>query len=166
MRRGQISAIDVGVAITLFASIYVLLFPVLSGVSIEQDEFDTLSLKSSAAASYLLSSSGEPFNWTPSSVRQLGLVVEQGVIENEKLGSFLNLSQTDFNKTRDLLGISGYKFFFNASHLNGSTLQVNSANFNGTALIGSDFDSQLVVSTRRVAVYNSAPILVQFKIGT
>ncbi len=166
MTKGQISAIDVSVAIALFAAVYLLLSTSLSEVSIERDEFDSLSMRSSAVASFLLYSNGEPLNWTPSNVYQVGLVVDRGVIESEKLGNFINLSQTNLNKALDLIGIAGHKFYFNVSHLNGSALQINSKNFNGTAIVGSNFDAPLAVSSRRIAVYNGTIVVVQFKIGT
>ncbi len=163
--KGQVSSIDALVAILLFTGVYAFLLSAYGGIELERDEFEMLSLKVNAVSSNLLSSQGEPFNWTQTSVSQLGLVVNRGVIERDKLAAFLNLSQSNLSRATELLGVSGYRFYFNASYLNGSTLSINSTAFNGQAVVGSDFNSTTAASIRSLAVYNNSRIFVTIKIG-
>lgn len=156
---------DALVAILLFTGVYAFLTSAYSGIELERDEFEALSLKANLAGSKLLSSQGEPFNWTQTSVSQLGLVVNRGVIEHDKLAAFLNLSQANLSRTTELLGISGYRFYFNVSYLNSSTLSIAGTSFNGQAVIGSDFNSTTAVSMRSLAVYNNSRVFVTIKIG-
>ena len=164
--RGQITALDALVAILLFASVYSILNSMYAGVETERDDFDFLALKAKLVSSHLLTSSGEPFNWNALTASQLGLVVRRGVIEQEKLGNFLNLSASNINTTRNLLGISGLNFYFNVSYLNGTMVLVNTANFNGTATAGTDFSTSPVVYSRSLAVYNGNRVFVNIKLGT
>lgn len=164
--KGQITAIDALIAVLLFAGIYSMLNVQLSNIETQGDDFDFLSTRVDMAAAHLLTSTGEPVNWSPSNVSQLGLVVNRGVVERDKLGNFLNLSQTNLNTTRNLLGISGLRFYFNVSYVNGTNVTINSSNFNGTAIAGQDFSTSPAASIRSLAVYNGSRVFVNIKIGT
>ncbi|MDP3741886.1 MAG: hypothetical protein Q8R15_01080 [Candidatus Micrarchaeota archaeon] len=163
--KGQISSIDALIAILLFTGIYAFLTSAYQGIDLERDEFESLSLKTSVVSSNLLSSQGEPFNWTQADVSQFGLVVNRGVIERNKLAAFLNLSQNNLSRTSELLGVSGYGFYFNVSYLNGSIVSIAAPSFNGQAVIGSDFNSTTAASVRSLAVYDNLPVFVIIKIG-
>jgi len=163
--KGQISSIDALIAILLFTGVYAFLTSAYQGIDLEPDAFEALSLKASVVSSNLLSSQGEPVNWTQSSVSQIGLVVNRGVIERDKLAAFLNLSQTNLSRVSELLGVSAYRLYFNVSYLNGSTVFVAAPSFNGQAVIGSDFNSTTAAVMRSLAVYNNSRVFVTIKIG-
>ncbi len=164
--KGQLSALDALVAIVLFVGMYSILIATLSNIDLGTNEFESLAIKSELVSAHLLTSSGEPTSWTPSNVFQIGLVMQRGVIESEKLGNFLKLFQTDINKAKQLLGISGLNFFYNVTFANGTAVFVNSSNFNGFAVIGSDFDSRTMATKRTVAIYNGSRVFVNLKIGS
>ncbi len=163
--KAQVSSIDALVAILLFTGVYVFLMNAYGNIQVTPDEFDELVVKTAFVNSRLLSSPGEPSNWTQASVLQLGLALNRVVIEPDKLASFLNLSQTNLSRTTELLGIQGYRFYFNLTHLNGSTLSINAPSFNGSAVVGSDFNSTLATGLRSVAIYNGSRVFVYLKVG-
>ncbi len=163
--KGQVSSIDALIAILLFAGAYTFLTNAYSETEPHADGFDALAMRAMLVSSQLLSSQGEPLNWTQANVSRIGLVVNRGVVESDKLAAFLNLSQSNATRLNELLAILGYKFYLNVSHLNGSTLLVNEPAFNGQALAGSDFNSTMVVSVRSVAVYNGSTVFVNIKFG-
>ncbi|MFH0714023.1 MAG: hypothetical protein V1722_05645 [Candidatus Micrarchaeota archaeon] len=162
--KGQIFGIDILIAILLFAGVWSTLTAILGDVQTQQDDFDLLSLQVNRISAQLLSSSGTPTTWTPSTVSQLGLVVQKGVIEKDKLGNFLNVS-TNLTRTRDLLGISNSPFYINVSYVNGTTVYVNSTNYNGTAIVGIDFSSTPAVVSKSLAVYQNNRVFLIIKIG-
>ncbi len=164
--KGQASGLDILIAIMLFSSAYSVLNSIYADMPLQRSEFDFLSVHANIATEQLLSQPGRPIDWTSANVSQLGLTITRGVIEKDKLGNFLNLSANNLNKTLELLGASGSKFYFNITYINGTTLFINSTSYSGNAVAGSDFNSTPMAVHRAIAIYNGSRVFVTLKLGS
>ncbi|MFH1247074.1 MAG: hypothetical protein V1644_01715 [Candidatus Micrarchaeota archaeon] len=164
--RGQVAAIDALVAVLIFASVYAVLNAFYADITVQDDDFDFLALKAKIVSSNLFTSQGEPVTWNNSNVKQLGLVIDRGVIEQDKLANFLNLSSSNLTNVKTLLDINGLNFYFNLTYLNKTTVFVNSTNFKGLAVAGSSFSTSPAVYTSSIGVYNGKEVFVNIALGT
>jgi len=155
--RGQISSIDLLVAILLFVLIFFSMRNIwidnLSSALIESNKFQ-IQVLSSEALDSLLKTPGYPTNWTSQNVQLIGLADKENVLNSIKVNSFKSL---DYETAKSKLGLTLYDFSFD----------LNSINPAYNEHIGSNLDSNSnVFSIIRKVTYKGGEANVIFKVST
>ncbi|MFA6065509.1 MAG: hypothetical protein WCW44_00860 [archaeon] len=155
--RGQISSIDLLVAILLFVLIFFSMRNIwidnLSSALIESDKFQ-LQVLSNEAIDSLLNTPGYPLSWNAQNVELIGLADKQNVINSIKLAQFKSMN---YETAKSKLGLGLYEFSFD----------LNSINSEYNEHIGSNLDSNSnVFSITRKVTYKGVEANVVFKIST
>ena len=109
---------------------------------IAEEKQNALRQKAETAVDFLLSNPGVPQNWQSkplSQVQKIGLVSTPLVLDSRKVdalaGYALVFSSADYNKTTELLGISGYNYFIQIDSVQDKNIsQKRSANYSITIL--------------------------------
>ncbi len=98
----------------------------------------------------ILFSSGEPNNWNSSNVKILGLAESERHISSKKLS---RLNETNYNYTKDVLGIEGYEYSILIKNLQNTTL----------ASYGNPNPQKDVVNLRRIILYEGQISIFELK---
>ena len=106
----------------------------------------------------LLKSKGDPDNWESGGKinNTLGLVIDDHVLDPNKLKAFAMLNQTSL---KNLLGIQNYNFYFKVSDRN------KIVNVDNTKIeTGShpNQSSSIVINSQRIALLNNMPVYLDF----
>lgn len=113
--RGQVSLIDILVAVIIFVFIFTALRGVwISNYQTATEEFELTQMRMSAisAADLLVKTGGYPADWTPSDVELPGLAKRPFVLSDEKVSDFNQLVISDYNHALSLLGLGRHEFNF------------------------------------------------------
>lgn len=82
-----------------------------------------LELNSANIGELLATSSGQPINWTATTVEQFGLADEYNIINSVKLDNFFSLCETNYSFVQELLGIPEYDFYLVIEYMNGTVMR-------------------------------------------
>jgi hypothetical protein len=102
------------------------------------ESYKLMEEKAVDAAEQLVRTPGIPDDWNATNVLSVGLANGSRILSAAKIGRFLDLtnassyddlcddpSLSNYDCNRHLLGLSGYDFQYNISHLNGSIISVD-----------------------------------------
>ena len=100
---------------------------------------------------------GIPTNWNVTNVQVIGLVEKDRTLDTNKLIFFKNLT---YNRTRQLLNIEPYEFYFRIIDRNGAIVTAQ----NQAMEVGSFTPSvkEPVVTIRRFVLYGSRKVIIEF----
>ena len=98
----------------------------------------------------LIKSEGLPGDWNESNVIVIGLAKEDHVLDENKVSSFVTLP---IDKTKKLLGIVNFNFFFRLKNIDGTILE-DYGNY--------PIDAEEVIVSRRLVLYNNEIINMEF----
>jgi hypothetical protein len=151
--RGQIFSMDFLAAIFVFLLVFGVLLTswgsIIDGI-VRHNERKDMELLANTVADLFVSSGGYPYSWqfNPSTVRTIGLVRTNRVIDSSKLSTFLSM---DYDQLKESMHISGYNFCFKLLN---------------SAIEKCDFGEgeDMVSFSRRVVLYNGNPDVMEFRI--
>ncbi len=102
------------------------------------ESYKLMEEKAVDAAEQLVRTAGIPENWNKTNVVSVGLANESRILSAEKIASFLELmnasaqdglcndpSLSNYECSRNMLGLSEYDFQYTIDYLNGSPLYIN-----------------------------------------
>lgn len=122
--KGQIWAFDFLIAVAFLLLVFVLSYLVWNITVIRgESELDYVSMRLVAAvfSDSLLLRDGDPDGWEyASSINAIGLVNENGVLDEDKLKK---LNSTNYSVARRIMGLGKYNYFINITNTSdGNTL--------------------------------------------
>ena len=124
--KAQVFSADslLGLVVFLFAlSIVFLYFNQLFERNSSFEETSELEILSFNALRSLVETKGLPENWNSlqvSEISALGLASERNVLDSSKLSSFLEISSSDYNSVKRILGLRKFDFRLVVNDLNGA----------------------------------------------
>ncbi|MFQ5406048.1 MAG: hypothetical protein ACE5DI_02750 [Candidatus Micrarchaeia archaeon] len=131
----------------------------------ESYSFNELNIKVRTATNYLIESKGFPPDWNANNVQTMGLSAQRGVIDQTRLAEFLNLSVSNQERSRELLGLGSVSTYFKLYYTNGTTVFVDAPpTFQGNASFGGTTGNK-IVSNKRLAVYKNNRVFLQLDVG-
>ncbi|VVB65729.1 Uncharacterised protein [Candidatus Gugararchaeum adminiculabundum] len=154
-RKGQLSSLSLIVAIGIFLVLFTMMEAQWDFLARQGDQVD-LQVKAFSGTDMLLDGPGYPEEWNASTVKRIGLAVNRGIIDQDKLAQFAAMN---YSGARDLLGLGRSDFYMNVTYLNGSIVRANStlnASWGSMPTSG----SSAVSPARRIAVYNAQVVAV------
>jgi len=124
-RAGQVSVLDLIVAMMLFISIMFIAFSTWAEANITVFQFDNVnSMKNRAtdALDILLKTRGSPSNWedlnlSQANVSSIGLVSENSVLDSSKLEKLLEMP---YDESRRLMGFGAEGYYITIKNSHGS----------------------------------------------
>ncbi|MCD6496503.1 MAG: hypothetical protein J7K54_04500 [Candidatus Aenigmarchaeota archaeon] len=153
--KGQVWSFDLAVSMIIFigalASV-VFAWNFMSTGAFESQEMKSLQLRALGISDSLLRTPGIPEDWNSSNVIVLGLATD-GLLDRQKVEQFISM---DHNKTRQLLDLGGYEYYFEVSDINGTV-------YNNT-LPSISPDAKIIVPSERYATYEGRAVKVSFVI--
>ncbi|RMD67315.1 hypothetical protein D6817_01900 [Candidatus Pacearchaeota archaeon] len=154
-KKAQVWSFDLIVASIIFLS--VILFFYLLTINLQTDTFSEqkkLQREANALADNLLSS-GTPQNWNETNVVKIG-IADDGKLNKTKLLAFKNLAESDYTRTKSLLGISDNYYINFTQPINANGFSIDTI---GSVPSAEQNYSNLAVATRAVAVDGKIVIL-------
>jgi len=157
--RGQVFSADslLGLVVFLFAlSIVFLYFNQLFERNSSFEESSELEILSFNALRSLVETKGLPENWNSlqvSEINALGIASERNVLDPGRLSRFLEISGSDYNSVKGILGLRKFDFRFSVNDLNGAL--VFSA--------GSAESSRVSFKTSRLAIIDGRIVKVSLE---
>ena len=152
--KGQIAAIDFFISLLIFSvllTITMLRWSSYHSKISERMEYHDMMTKAFQISDALVKSPGVPSNWDSSNVKIIGLAAEDRKLSIDKVNAFTNLS---LNKTKSILQIYGYKFYFNLTKINGEAIKQ----------YGEKSDGKKSVNVRRYLLYGNEKAIMQFEV--
>jgi hypothetical protein len=154
-KQGQISSIDLLIAILLFALIFFSLrgawLDTIDSALKDSDAFE-MQVLSSEAMDSLIKTPGFPTNWNSTNVELIGLAEKENVLNEKKVLAFEAIS---YETAKTKLGLGKYDFSFD----------INSINPSNNITIGQVVDSNsIIISIKRVVTYKGGEASVTFKV--
>ena len=158
-RKGQLSSLDfIGsvvvfvlllTGIIFFWNIYTLRFNA-------QLERDALTFQLVKISDLLVEHPGIPTHWNETNVEVIGLVSSDRKLHADKLSAFMNIT---YNKTKTLLNIDQYDFYFRIVDLNGAFIKANGQFIEKGAFPSTTEDS--IITIRRIALYGTQKAVLE-----
>lgn len=121
----------------------------------EQEKLDELLYEGNIIADNLLSE-GHPINWTTDTVSKIGLINNK-TINQDKLEYFYNLSESDYGRTKSILGTK-YNYFINFS----TPIEISGEYIGGIGLFPLNTKNNIKIS--RVSIYKNKPTSIEVQI--
>ena len=126
MRKTQFFAAELIFVMLLFITIFYISIVVwnnkINQLNTNLKTFD-IQLGSANIAEELIMTPGKPLNWSISSVEQLGLADDYGIINSYKLDNFFYMCENNYSLMQELLGIPEYDFYVIIEDLNGTIVR-------------------------------------------
>lgn len=145
---------DVTFAAMIFvAGIVVFYLYTINYKSNERNEVGEARFEAGIVASAMLSE-GEPLDWNETSVAKIGLM-SNGQLNETKIARLYNLTQTNYNQTKHLLGVR-YDYFVNFSE----TLFIEGEPIPGIGRIP-DESARNTIKVTRFTNYQDKPLTVE-----
>jgi len=147
---------DLIISIVIFLTVLLPLFFVWSYINSQNQQqmlFDDTENLAFSVSDSLIRTKGMPDDWNSSNVNSIGLASQENVLNSTKVGYFLAMGNSDYNKTRAIL-TGRYDFFFNLTDINGTSY--------GT--IGDKPENRMVVPVERYCVYNERIVKLEVDI--
>jgi hypothetical protein len=152
-RKGQVSSVDILVAILLFLTAFFVLRGIwLNNLTVSAEKIDYMEQNYSAqqAAMVLLQTEGYPSNWNKDNVSIAGIAAKPYVIDSEKLTEFCQIPHAS---AINALGLGKFDFYFS---FDSDTLDVS---------CGSAAPANVsVVRINRQVVYEGGEALVELSV--
>ena len=86
---------------------------------------EELSLRAYHVANSLFESGGYPDDWTPDTVRVIGICTERNVINRNKLVNLIDLINNNYTKAKELLGLGYEDIYMNVTDPNGNLVYID-----------------------------------------
>ena len=154
MKKGQVWTFDMALSLMIFFSALIsvtLAWNYISGDIIERQGISEMQLKSMTVSDSLIRTSGIPSNWNESTVTVLGLAESDNVLNAAKVSELVSMS---YSKSRSLLDISPYEYYFEVTDINGTVYTNTSQPISP--------DASIVIPALRYATYNERIVKVTF----
>ncbi len=149
-KRGQAWGFDLEIAAAIFITgIIAFYLFTFNYQGVQNSPNEDIVYEASTVADSLLST-GLPDNWNSTSVIKIG-IVSSNKLDQQKIDSFYNLSETDYNRTRALLRTQ-FNFFVNIS----DTLYANGQVIDGIGHVPSE--NATVFRVSRFTSYQNKPV--------
>lgn len=154
MGKGQVWSLDMALSLMIFFSALIsvtLAWNFISADIIEKQEMTEMQLKAMTLSDSLIRTPGIPADWNESTVKVLGLADDDNRLNYGKVEEFVNMS---YSKSRSMLDISPYQYYFEVADINGTVYKNSSAGIPSSAYI--------VIPAIRYATYNERIVRVTF----
>ena len=153
-KKAQATFTDFYTALLIFVVLLMLLFFLWNKFSVRLDatqEYNEMIGKAYHISDLLVKNQGKPLLWEndPGNAETIGLVYSDRNISLAKLNNFTNLDQ---KKTKDLLSINPYEFYFTVNTLNGSNI----------TSYGKEFSGDVSVNIRRYVLLENEKRIMEF----
>jgi len=157
-KKAQGWGIDLIVALMIFSAATILFYTFsLNYFSDSEDNFNLLKNDGELIMNHLLSE-GYPQNWNQTNVVKIGLLSNER-INQTKLELFYNLTQTDYQKTKNLF-LTKYDYFFSIENKN-ITISVGQIRGIGKPrTIINKINATNLIKIKRISVYKEKPVTV------
>ncbi|MFH1376146.1 MAG: hypothetical protein ABIH25_00765 [Candidatus Woesearchaeota archaeon] len=166
-KRGQVAVLDLFIAAVIFGILVATIMFTWNEYNIKIEkhiEYNDLIIKTFHIADLLTQYPGKPSTWElprplshsteqQTSITTIGLVYEEGIIDEYKLEKFLN---TSYNETKDIFNINNYEYYFKIINLDGSDLN--------PIIEKGILQNKTKVSIRRLVIYQNEEAILQFQL--
>lgn len=163
---------DFSISVVIFITTVILIFfafNLLSSDALGQIEISRMQDTALEVTESLVRTTGQPKNWTPTTVGAIGLVqertvtntsteVRENVLDEGKVLNFID-EELNYNHSKVLMGISNYEYYFQIKHLNGTILSLQGVNLTKGLNYTNAMD---IVSVERYAILSNSLIRLQF----
>ncbi|MEM7815533.1 MAG: hypothetical protein QXN71_00240 [Candidatus Aenigmatarchaeota archaeon] len=159
--KAQIWSMDFGASLLIFISAMVILLFAWSYVMQQNQQQILLNSMESTAmgiSDSLVRQPGIPNEWNETTVETIGLAVRENVLNETKVGYFVNM---DSETIKTILGISGYNFYFEIRYSNGTLAEVPG----GSKAVTGNYPPQSAsfsVPSERYVIYDEKPARLKF----
>ena len=165
-KRGQAWSFDAVMAFLLFFMALVVFWNNRGDVTGAAGySFREMAVRSEMAAHFLADGPGTPMDWNSPNVLAVGLAADRGVIDEDRLAQFLNLSASSPETAKELLGTAPFSLYFAVSYANGTPVFVNRPAFRGYAVFGSAGAGDRTAASSAAAIYKGNRAKVQVVLG-
>lgn len=163
--KGQLWSLDFASSIIIFTlMVAIVLFAWSYAVQNSNDQVDVNIIENEVLmiSDSLIRVSGLPINWNESTVRVIGLVDEENVLNATKVTQFVNMNYTTI---KTLLAIRQYEFYFDISYLNDTVMEIGVTSLTiGIDPVGQT--SRIVVPVERYVMLNGKISKMKFYMWT
>jgi hypothetical protein len=160
--KAQAWSFDFMASITVFFFMVAVLLFTWQYVTYQNDELALINNMENSAITIsetLIRTQGYPQEWNDTNVQIIGLAVEENVLDETKLVSFVLM---DYNYSKFLLGITGLEYYFRVKQLNGSIAQSGGMNLE-SGIDPTGFPrTSVIVPVERSVLFDSRVALVDF----
>lgn len=157
--KGQVVILDLAIALIIFMSAMVfIVLTYQNGITKldRETRYNSWVLESYGITDLLIKSEGYPQDWNASDVVVIGLASADRVLSTDKITRFTLL---EYNKTKQLLGISGNEFFLQIRDVNNINLFEAGASPLEENPCNKTYES---ITTQRFAMWEEQRVLVYF----
>lgn len=123
-----------------------------------QQYFNDIENNALSVSDALIRVPGIPEDWNETNVISLGLASSDNVLGRTKITRFINLAN---DKTKNLLGIGNFEFYFELRYLNNTAIPLNST-ANITKGLYPFANASIIVPVERYVLYESTPSKMEF----
>jgi hypothetical protein len=153
--KAQAWSLDFAASVVIFLTALILAIFTLNYVmsqNSQQMEFNMMENTAMVVSDSLVRQPGIPQDWDSGTVTTLGLASQENVLDDTKLGEFLDM---DTAAIKNLLGIGGYGFYLEVRYVNGSLASLPG----GDLIIKGDYPSEAknVIPVERRVLYMEKP---------
>jgi len=159
-RRAQVWSMDFAASIVIFSTaLALLLFAWMYTInqSGQQTMFIQMESAAMSASDSLIRQPGVPENWNSSSVITIGLASIENVLNDTKVGYFLDMENSTI---KSLLGVGNYDFYFEVRYANGTLAQLAGGDW--VAKGNYPENASIVVPSERYVIYMEKPAKMKF----
>ena len=152
--KGQVWTLDMALSLMIFFAALIsvtMAWNFISSDIAEGQEMTEMQLKAMTVSDALIRTPGIPEDWNNDTVTVIGLAYDDNELDSSKVSEFVSMS---YQKSRSLLGIVPYNFYFEVEDING-TVYTNSS-------LPMDPDADVIIPAIRYASYNGRIVKVNF----
>ena len=166
-KKAQVAVLDLFVAAIIFGILVTILMTTWNEYNAKIDkqlEYNDFVIKVYHITDLLVLYHGKPSAWekpsptyhvdAPWPMDMIGLALEDGVISEKKLNTFLNMT---YNETREIFNIRGYDYLFQLKRIDGSEFSPQ--------IIKGVSGEEAIVAVRRLVLYNDEEAILYFQLG-
>ncbi|MBL7160916.1 MAG: hypothetical protein ISS93_03660 [Candidatus Aenigmarchaeota archaeon] len=128
--KAQIWSLDLIISVVIFTTMIALFFFTFNTLSADAEEHNSLSKMqdiSLEVTEALIRTSGLPSDWNNETVQVIGFAVNENVLDGDKVLYFVNTT-IDYNRSKVLMGIGNYEYYFQIDHPNGTVVELSGLN--------------------------------------
>ena len=162
MSKAHVMAIDYALALVLSTLVFSSFFFTWGEVSSRFSDINSRDFQANRAMDFLLETNGSPTSWNSTTISQadwVGIARERNVVDENKLKQFI---KSDYNKTREKLGIKPYNYFFNFTYADGSPYLYDGENASFSGILPAN-DSDVTV-VRGIGLLNGSRVMLKLMV--
>jgi len=157
--KAQIWSFDYVVSAVIFVTAMIIILFFWSNATtqtLEQTQLSEMQEKTLTVSDVLIRNPGSPDNWTNLTVVVLGLAGEEKILDRDKL---FNFTYTDYTKSKSILGIGKFEFYFQLLYSNDTQVAIDGVNITVGLL---PVDAKIVTPVERYVLLDGEIVKVNF----